>query len=87
MNKRDSMRREIAEKLQQSAQIKRAIAKSKISKIERMVNLIVMAYKRGGKVVLFGFIVAARLIFLFLGMHCRLGCGGNCYQMWAFAYE
>lgn len=48
------MRREIAKILEESAQIKRAIAKSKVSEIERMVNFIIMAYKAGGKVVLFG---------------------------------
>ena len=53
MNK-ESMRREIAERLEESAQVKRAIAKSKISEIERMANLIITAYKAGGKVVLFG---------------------------------
>ena len=48
------MRREIAKILEESAQIKRAIAKSKVSEIERMVNFIIKAYKAGGKVVLFG---------------------------------
>ena len=48
------MRREIAKILEESAQIKRAIAKSKVSEIERMVNFIIMAYKAGGKAVLFG---------------------------------
>jgi len=48
------MRREIAKRLQESAQIKTAIAKSKISEIERMVDFIITAYKAGGKVVLFG---------------------------------
>ncbi len=54
MVKGGPMRREIAERLEESAQIKRAIAKSKISEIERMANLIITAYKAGGKVVLFG---------------------------------
>jgi len=48
------MRREIASRLEESAQIKRAIAKSKISEIERIVEFIIIAYKTGGKVVLFG---------------------------------
>ena len=48
------MRREIAEMLEESAQIKRAIAESKISEIEQVVNFITTAYKAGGKVVLFG---------------------------------
>ena len=54
MNKPDSMRREIAQRLEESAQIKEAIAKSKISEIEHMVKFIIMAYKTGGKVVLLG---------------------------------
>ncbi len=54
MNKAGSMRSEIAKKLEESAQVKRAIAESKISEIERMVNLIITAYRTGGKVVLFG---------------------------------
>ena len=54
MNKVDSMSREIANRLEESAQIKRAIAKSKISEIEHMANFIIAAYKAGGKVVLFG---------------------------------
>ena len=54
MNKADSTRREIAQRLEESARIKKAIAKSKIDEIERMVEFIIMAYKTGGKVVLFG---------------------------------
>jgi len=54
MNKADSMSREIANRLEESAQIKRAIAKNKISEIEHIVNFIITAYKTGGKVVLFG---------------------------------
>lgn len=54
MNKVDSMSREIANRLEESAQIKRAIAKNKISEIEHIVNFIITAYKTGGKVVLFG---------------------------------
>ena len=48
------MRNEIARSLRESAQIKTAIAKSKISEIERIVDFITKAYKAGGKVVLFG---------------------------------
>ena len=48
------MRHEIAKRLQESAQIKEAIAGSKISEIERMVDFIIMAYQAGGKVVLLG---------------------------------
>jgi len=54
MVKGGPMRREIAERLEESAQVKRDIAKTKISEIERMANLIITAYKAGGKVVLFG---------------------------------
>jgi len=54
MNKVGSIHSEIVKGLEESAQIKRAIAKSKISEIEHMVKFIIMAYKRGGKVVLFG---------------------------------
>ncbi len=48
------MRREITKRLEESAQIKKVIAKSKIDEIESMVKFIIMAYKTGGKVVLFG---------------------------------
>ncbi len=54
MNKADSTRREIANRLEESARIKKTIAKSKIGEIERMAKFIIMAYKTGGKVVLFG---------------------------------
>ena len=54
MTKEDTMRREIAERLEESAQIKKAMAVSNIGEIERMVNFIIMTYKAGGKVVLFG---------------------------------
>ncbi len=49
-----SIHSEIAKRLEESAEVKRAIAKSKISQIANMVNLIIEAYKAGGKVVLFG---------------------------------
>jgi len=54
MNKVGSIHSEIVKGLEESARIKKAIAKSKISEIEHMVKFIIMAYKRGGKVVLFG---------------------------------
>ena len=54
MNKEGSIRREIAKRLEESAQIKSAIAKSKIDEIYSMVGFIVATYKVGGKVVLFG---------------------------------
>lgn len=48
------MRLEIAKRLEESAQIKKAVAESKTDEIESMVKLIITAYKTGGKVVLFG---------------------------------
>jgi len=54
VNKVDSTDREIAKRLEESAQIKLAIAKSMVREIESIANFIVAAYKRGGKVVLFG---------------------------------
>jgi D-sedoheptulose 7-phosphate isomerase len=54
MNKTDSMRREIAEGLEEGARIKGVIAKDKVGEIESMIKLINTAYKTGGKVVLFG---------------------------------
>lgn len=54
MKKADSNRREIAKRLEESARLKEAIAKTMISQIEQMAVLIIAAYKAGGKVVLFG---------------------------------
>jgi len=54
MNKASSMHHEIAKMLEESAQTKRAIAKSRINEIDSMVKFVVTAYKTGGKVVLFG---------------------------------
>lgn len=54
MSKAYSMRDEIAKKLEESAQLKKTIATSKIEEIESIVNSILSAYKSGGKVVLFG---------------------------------
>ncbi len=54
MNKEAAMRRKIAERLEESAQVKKVMAKSMVSEIERMANFIITAYKAGGKVVLFG---------------------------------
>ena len=54
MNKEDAMRRKIAQRLEESARIKKSIAEGKIGEIESMVNFILTAYKAGGKVVLFG---------------------------------
>ena len=54
MSKADSIRNEIADRLEESARIKRAIAESKLNEIEQIVGFITKAYKAGGKVVLFG---------------------------------
>ena len=54
MNKANSFRDEIARKLEESVQLKKAVATSKIGEIENMVTLILAAHKAGGKVVLFG---------------------------------
>jgi len=54
MSEADSMHREIANRLEESAQRKKAIAKSRIAEIEHVVEFIIGAYKTGGKVVLFG---------------------------------
>jgi len=54
MSKADSMRDEIARRLEESAQIGKMIATSKIGEIESIVNSILSAHKSGGKVVLFG---------------------------------
>lgn len=54
MNKADSTGREIAKRLEESAQVKLAIAKSQVGEIESIARLTIAAYKRGGKVVLFG---------------------------------
>ena len=54
MNKVGSIHSEIVKGLEESARVKKAIAESKIDEIASMVKLIITAYKRGGKVVLFG---------------------------------
>jgi D-sedoheptulose 7-phosphate isomerase len=54
MDKADAMSIEIARILEESAKVKKDIAKSKINEIERVVNIITSAFKTGGKVVLFG---------------------------------
>ena len=54
MNETTSMQSEITRRLEESAQVIRAIAENKIGEIEDMVNLIILAYKAGGKVVLLG---------------------------------
>ena len=54
MNKVGSRHNEIVRMLAESAQVKRAIAESKVSEIEQIAGLIIGAYQAGGKVVLFG---------------------------------
>jgi len=54
MNKVGSIHSEIVKGLEESAQIKKAIAESKTDEIASMVKLIITAYKISGKVVLFG---------------------------------
>ena len=54
MVKSDSVRSQIAKGLEESAQVKLAIAKTNAGEIERIVTLIIRAYKAGGKVILFG---------------------------------
>ncbi|MBA7710233.1 Phosphoheptose isomerase [subsurface metagenome] len=54
MNKADYIYHEIVHRLEESAQIKKAMAKSMVGEIEQVVRFIVAAYKAGGKVVLFG---------------------------------
>lgn len=48
------MRCEIAKILEESAQVKLAMAKSMLGEIERMVTFVLAAYRAGGKVVVFG---------------------------------
>lgn len=54
MNYKEDRRREIARKLEESAQVKSTLASSKVGEIEQIVNIIIAAYKKGGKVVFFG---------------------------------
>ncbi len=54
MSKGAIIQREIAKRLQESAQVSSALAESKIDAIERIISLITSAYRVGGKVVLFG---------------------------------
>lgn len=54
MKKAYSISGEIAKRLEESILIKQAVAKSKIGEIESIAKLIISAYRRGGKVVLFG---------------------------------
>ena len=54
MDRVDSIRHEIVRRLEESIQIKKVVAKSKIPEIDSIVKYIISAYKRGGKIVLFG---------------------------------
>ncbi|MDP6647557.1 MAG: D-sedoheptulose 7-phosphate isomerase [Dehalococcoidales bacterium] len=54
IHKAGSMHREITNRLEENAQVQRTIARDKTHEIEEMVNLILTAYRSGGKVILFG---------------------------------
>ena len=54
MNKANSMRNEIARRLQESASVKEAVAREKTGEIEAIAELIIDTYRHGGKVVLLG---------------------------------
>lgn len=54
IHKAGSMHRKITNRLEENAQVQRTIAKDKTHEIEEMVNLILTAYRSGGKVILFG---------------------------------
>jgi D-sedoheptulose 7-phosphate isomerase len=54
VNEMSSRETEIARRLNESAQIKKEIARSNVKEIQAMVNLIIEAYRAGGKVVLLG---------------------------------
>ena len=53
-SKTDSISRQIAARLKESAKLKEEIAKNYIDKIKAIADLIINAYRNGGKVVLFG---------------------------------
>ena len=54
MSKTGSMQSRIVRLLEENARVNEAIAKTMTTDIEKMVGLIIAAYKAGGKVVLFG---------------------------------
>lgn len=54
MKKMDSRQREIATRLEENILVQQAIAGSKLGEIEEMVDLILAAYRHGGKVILCG---------------------------------
>jgi len=54
MNEVNTRHNEITERLEESAQVKKAMAESMVNEIGQMVDLIIAAYEAGGKVVLFG---------------------------------
>jgi len=53
-NELEARRREIARLLEESASVKRAIARGQVDEIGKMAGIIIDTYRRGGKVVLFG---------------------------------
>ncbi|MFC1952990.1 D-sedoheptulose 7-phosphate isomerase [Chloroflexota bacterium] len=53
-NRDQTLSHGIAEKLEESAKVKRAVARNNVSEIESIVNLVVEALKAGGKVIFFG---------------------------------
>ena len=54
MNKANSMRNEIARRLQESVSVKEAVAREKIGEIEAIAELIIDTYRHGGKVIFLG---------------------------------
>ncbi|MFC2001743.1 SIS domain-containing protein [Chloroflexota bacterium] len=54
MNKAESIRHEITQRLKESTQVMEVITKNKIDEIEAIVKFVIDAYKAGGKIVLFG---------------------------------
>ncbi len=54
MSGSNSMRREITRILEESVRVKEAIARTMVNEIEQMASFIIVAYKAGGKVILFG---------------------------------
>ena len=54
MNDKDSIHHKIVTSIEESVQLKEAIAKSMVDEIASVANLIITTYKTGGKVVLFG---------------------------------
>ena len=53
-NKTDSIRRQIGDRLKESAKLKEAIASSQVNAIRSIAELVINTYRNGGNVVLFG---------------------------------